>query len=90
MKNKYGFVSNSSSCSFVISKEYLTDNQVGKIIRWYDEASEHCKYGMGDSGTDLKNETNYISGEVRNVMGDWLSFCEDNGIEEDKIYYKES
>ena len=49
MKSRKGFVSNSSSSSFVISKEFLTDSQIA-LIRHY---LEHCEdYGV-------YNETEY-------------------------------
>lgn len=38
MKVRNGFVSNSSSSSFVIKKKYLTDEQIGQIKNYHKEA----------------------------------------------------
>jgi hypothetical protein len=39
MKIRTGFVSNSSSCSFIIKKDNLSTDQIHKIINW----KEHIK-----------------------------------------------
>ena len=43
MKIRTGFVSNSSSASFVIKKDNLTNEQVDKILNYYEETSKLSK-----------------------------------------------
>ena len=45
MKVRNGFVSNSSSSSFVIDKKYLTDEQIGKILNYHEEATRMVNEG---------------------------------------------
>lgn len=43
MKIRHGFVSNSSSASFIVAKSYLTEDQTKKLI-------EICKTPIGEYG----------------------------------------
>ena len=68
MMRRVGFVSNSSSSSFVIKKKDLTSIQIQKIIDYYEEnnLSEEEKFFIANaskcsSWTErLKNETKHI------------------------------
>ena len=40
MKKREGFVSNSSSASFILDKRYLTAEQIGKIIHTLESPDE--------------------------------------------------
>lgn len=44
MKKRTGFVSNSSSSSFIIPKEYLSDEKISKIWNHIEEAKVHMNY----------------------------------------------
>ena len=45
MKIRNGFVSNSSSSSFVVGKEYMTDKQIKKFAKWIKSYNENTCEG---------------------------------------------
>lgn len=53
MKVRIGFVANSSSASFILDRNYLTDEQIGKIIAYNDESKE---------GWNIKKSCKFIKG----------------------------
>jgi hypothetical protein len=59
MKIRNGFVSNSSSSSFVIPKDKLTFEQIEKIRNHIDEANKHSEYY--DFGYVHEDDAWYIS-----------------------------
>ena len=65
MKIRNGFVSNSSSSSFVIPKDKLTEEQIQLIFNHSSEASKHSEYydfgNIYDSWSISESEF-YISG----------------------------
>ena len=67
MKIRNGFVSNSSSSSFVIPKEKLTYEQIDKIYRHIEEAEKHYEYydfGSVNNGNawHISESEFYVSG----------------------------
>ena len=88
MKKRHGFVSNSSSSSFVICKEFLTEKQLTALKKWHDNLSEQEVY-FGEGGDYFDESDNYVSAEVRNVFGDFEKFCKGNNIDMSKIHWIE-
>lgn len=58
MKTRPGFVSNSSSCSFCIGKNYMTKEQIEDFAAHIDEWDEE------DDETFIFNEELYFQGQV--------------------------
>ena len=59
MKIRTSFVSNSSSCSFVIAKCYMTDKQITKFGLWLAEDKEEPLYETYINESDF-----YFQGEM--------------------------
>ena len=67
MKIRNGFVSNSSSSSFVIPKDKLTEEQIQLIKNHSTEASKHTEYynfGNVDEPWSIRESEYYISGDT--------------------------
>ena len=65
MKIRNGFVSNSSSSSFVIPKDKLTEEQIQLIFDHSHEAEKHAEYfdfGNSDDYWSISESEYYISG----------------------------
>ena len=88
MKIRNGFVSNSSSSSFVIAKCYLNEQQIDAIKKAHSKWVDEGRY-FGDSGQFLEEDENYISFEVYNIYTEFMKMCKENGIEKDKIFFTE-
>ena len=79
MKKRNGFVSNSSSSSFIIKKEDINQLQLERLL----DHSIYEKYGSIDDAwiIDLGDENSkYIIGSTGMDNFDMSSFCFDNGI----------
>ena len=57
MKIRSGFVSNSSSASFVLDKRYLTAGQIEKIITWLEKGGECESWDITDTDDFIKGWT---------------------------------
>jgi len=81
IKVRYGFVSNSSSASFVIAKAYMTDEQVSKFSNFIDFLDE-CR--DEDEGI-----LEYATGDGYSKYIDkyGISFCEGSTPHESKHYF---
>ena len=60
MKIRSSFVSNSSSCSFVICKQMITKKQLDGLKEWYAEQHEY----IDDYGKKIEESDNYLKARV--------------------------
>lgn len=60
MKIRTNFVSNSSSCSFVICKNFINEGQIEKILEWYETLPEY----IDDYGRHIEQNKNYVYGHI--------------------------
>lgn len=82
MKIRNGYVSNSSSSSFVLKKENLTDYQIYSIKNHIEEAEKHCDfYNFGcihsDDGWSITEHEFYIHGYCFMDNFDMYTFIHD-------------
>jgi hypothetical protein len=68
MKTRLGFVSNSSSSSFIIKKDILTDHQYNLLLNHKDFIDE--RYKDDEWEIDITSDKTYIIGRV-----DMDNFC---------------
>lgn len=86
MKVRHGFVSNSSSSSFIIEKQHLTDSQIDKIKRHSELANEyHEQYG--EYAWNIQETEFLIKGDTSMAMAnfDMYSFLIKIGVNDKNI-----
>jgi len=77
MKIRQGFVSNSSSSSFVIARSYLTEEQIcalrahcdGPVGMWHDTWNIYENEYQVTGSTIMRNNT---PGECEDDLADWM------------------
>ena len=87
MKNRTGFVSNSSSSSFIIRKEHLTEDQISKISNHIDASKGMVGIDYRDSGDAwMVEEDEYIiQGRTGMDNFDMSAFLNRIGVNSDLI-----
>lgn len=94
MKIRKGFVSNSSSSSFVVAKYLLTGYQIDKLLGYNTSAGEFLGvdednvplYSCGD-GWSISSDDHTISGFTIMDNGDMWSFMKNIGIDMDVVKF---
>jgi len=94
MKTRQGFVSNSSSSSFVISKEHLTDKQIREIynhIKIDKKQSLYCGCSTDSLNFPWQIEENdyTLSGSVSMDNFDMWKFMKTIGVDPEKAEWNE-
>ena len=85
MKIRNGFVSNSSSSSFIIAKSFLTESQIKEIGNWTVSIEDDYEGGMY-----FYDEKHYIAGyNVRNHSEEFSNLLKKIGVSENHVYYTE-
>lgn len=84
MKIRNGFVSNSSSSSFIIHKSYIAEKQIGRLKRIYEELSESNEIS-DDNGIYFKTYENYIQFNAHKGYEKIRQVLNDFGIIDDQI-----
>jgi len=88
MKIRNGFVSNSSSSSFVISKKDLTTKQI-YCINNHIEIAEYLGMKTWDSPWDISDDDENIKGYTYLDNFDMDEFLEKIGVDKSKIDWTE-
>lgn len=76
MKTRMGFVSNSSSASFVVSLDKITASQLAKLQKWCSENDWTCTVNL---------DTGLAEGYTSMDNGDIESFLEEEGINNNPV-----
>jgi len=82
MKIRNGFVSNSSSSSFVISKEALSQEQINKLLEYSDSEENY-------DGWNLHEERYFIKGYTIMDNGSIGKFIDSFDLPEDCMHWEE-
>jgi hypothetical protein len=89
MKIRQGFVSNSSSCSFAICLDKLSEDQIKKIMKYAKssecEGNDDSYDGDGEWYVEVNKPAGILHGSNQNTYGDRLfSYMREIGVP-DKI-----
>ena len=89
MKNRTGFVSNSSASSFSIPLEALREEQADTLTRFNELRDSIIPDNYHDSWTIMKGE-NAVVGDTIMDNGDMEKFMKAIGLDPDKIEFGDS
>ena len=68
MKIRNGFVSNSSSSSFVIAKNAVTEEQITELIAYTDSEDNHDCWGIGETEWFIRGGTMMDNGAIHEFI----------------------
>jgi hypothetical protein len=79
MKIRQGFVSNSSSSSFIIKKEYLSKLQIDAIVNHRDlhPAAKHDYWDIAIDDEEICGSTHIDNFDMRSYLTDYVLVPED-------------
>jgi hypothetical protein len=86
MKIRKGFVSNSSSSSFMIEKDHLTSEQIDKIKR-HSEFGEEYDEPYSDYAWQITETNHCLKGETSMDNFDMDSFMKKIGVDTENIFW---
>lgn len=92
MKIRNGFVSNSSSSSFVINKDDLDQSQIYKIINHIEYANMkgfNCGYMAEEDAWIITIENGLVRGETYMTNFNMREFFENIGVDNSKVTWSE-
>ncbi len=87
MKVRAGFVSNSSTCSFIIPLKFITEEQRMQIWTWYSMKAEDTY--MDDEGFSIRHDGQFLVGQIAYVVKEFLAYAEEIGIDRNDILLME-
>lgn len=100
MKFRFGFVTNSSSSSFIISKKHLTSIQIEQINNYLKVAEfivhrteddwEPNRFGWLNEDWDIEENNEYISGSSWTDNFDMYAFLDYIRVPEEKVHWYDS
>ena len=85
MKIRNGFVSNSSSSSFLILKRDLTEKQIEQIIGHHNEAYKYAMNCYEDEVWDIKDHGETITGDTWMDNFNMCKFLDRIGVDKANI-----
>ena len=85
-KIRLGFISNSSSSSFVVCKAFLTQKQIDGIKKFYENLGDD-DVSCGESGKSLGEDSNYLNGETYYISDEWEKLVKKLKLDESKMFW---
>ncbi len=87
MKIRANFVSNSSTCSFIIPLKFISEEQKNQIWEWYSKKSVDAY--MDDEGSSIQHKGQFLVGQIAYVLKEFLAYAEEIGINRNDILLME-
>lgn len=89
MKIRNGFVSNSSSSSFVINKRYLSRHQIEQIHNHIEVSREWIRFDWCDEPWAIEEDEHLLVGSVWMDNFPMDEFLRRIGVDEDHVWWEE-
>ena len=87
MKIRYDFVTNSSSSSFVVAKQALTDEQIKLINDYYDNAKKYLPNAYIDKAWDITENEYFVKGYTIIDNFDFYNYLIAIGVPENAMHF---